>query len=494
MTEAVEILDTTGRGRRRGRLPGGAALGTPRGRQQSPQTRVGGPSHHCRVSRRSPGCCSRIPKLSDGEQISLHAGKHFKEVSFGPTSREAQPRLRAGDSGSRGGGKGPSKRGARGRQRRTLKSGKRSQSPRGRRMEKLGLRRLGLLRIFPSEAWLGSPGPPAASSGGRAAPLRPGRHGVHGARPTRGGGFRRPPASSLRPPLRLPRPSLSGELFWEPRNPASPERPGPGPDRSCSPLLLTRLHRRDGRSRPAAPFLGPARRVLRPSGGRATPGAGPRPPARTDGPGARQPERGRPATRVRSPADRAFFPRPFPPPEEPAGRPRRRGVPECSELTRRTRRPKLPPEAPPASASRGGAGGGAASARRGPGAKASRRARAAPPRAGRSPLERLAAGQRCRQEGGREPGGRRGGGGRGRRQARWRAGWRTPARAYQSPRRSDVPALHPDGDGQAHKRAWLGFSDLCRGARLPPPGGPSRLEICPVPAASTGSCGADTVK
>nr|CAI9689879.1 unnamed protein product [Rangifer tarandus platyrhynchus] len=32
-------------------------------------------------------------------------------------------------------------------------------------MEKLGLRRLGLLRIFPSEAGLGSPGPPASSSG-----------------------------------------------------------------------------------------------------------------------------------------------------------------------------------------------------------------------------------------------------------------------------------------------------------------------------------------
>lgn len=92
--------------------------------------------------------------------------------------------------------------------------------------------------------------------------------------------------------------------------------------------------------------------------------------------------------------------------------------PECSELTRRTRRPELPPEAPPTSASWGGAGGGAASARRGPGAKARRRARAAPPRAGRSPLEPLAAGQRYRQEGGREPGGRRRGGGRGRRQAR----------------------------------------------------------------------------
>lgn len=107
MTEAVEILDITGRGRRRGRLPGGAALGTLRGRQRSPQTRVGGPSHHCRVSRRSPGCCSRFPKHSDGEKIGLHAGKHFKEVSFGPASREAPPRLPAGDSGSRGCGKGP---------------------------------------------------------------------------------------------------------------------------------------------------------------------------------------------------------------------------------------------------------------------------------------------------------------------------------------------------------------------------------------------------
>lgn len=36
MTEAVEILDITGRERRRGRLPGGAALGTPRGRQRYP--------------------------------------------------------------------------------------------------------------------------------------------------------------------------------------------------------------------------------------------------------------------------------------------------------------------------------------------------------------------------------------------------------------------------------------------------------------------------
>lgn len=36
MTEAVEVLDITGRGRRRGRLPRGAAMGTPRGPQRSP--------------------------------------------------------------------------------------------------------------------------------------------------------------------------------------------------------------------------------------------------------------------------------------------------------------------------------------------------------------------------------------------------------------------------------------------------------------------------
>ena len=137
MTEAVEVLDITGRGRRRGRLPGGAALGTPRGPQRSPPVvgfRRG--SVDPPTTAASPAgpraAAAASPKHSDGEQISLHAGKHFKEVSFSPASREAPPRLPAGDSGSRGGGKGPSERGARGRQRRTLKSGKRSLSPRGR--------------------------------------------------------------------------------------------------------------------------------------------------------------------------------------------------------------------------------------------------------------------------------------------------------------------------------------------------------------------------
>lgn len=106
--------------------------------------------------------------------------------------------------------------------------------------------------------------------------------------------------------------------------------------------------------------------------------------------------------------------------------------------------------------SRGSRGSRHSLGRHGPGAGARRRARAAPPRAGRSPLERLATGQRFWQEAGREPRGRReeergrGGGGE--------AGTAAPLRTYQSPCRSNVPAVRPGGGCSSPQRSRRSIS------------------------------------
>lgn len=224
----------------------------------------------------------------------------------------------------------------------------------------------------------------------------------------------------------------------------------------------------------------------------------PRPDSRSGGggrgrPPARDPWRIAPSAHARS-LRLGLWPRKSGASAEPASRPRRRGAPEYSELTRRARRPELPPEAPAASATRGGAGGCAASARRGPGARARGRARAAPPRAGRSPLERLPAWQRFWQEGGRDPGGRRRGG---RERGGGKRGEGGPAAPH--PRLSITPQIKCPrgapgrGMDRPTKEPLLRFSDQRRGALLKPPG-PPRLELCPVPAASTGGCGSDAVK
>lgn len=90
-----------------------------------------------------------------------------------------------------------------------------------------------------------------------------------------------------------------------------------------------------------------------------------------------------------------------------------------------------------------------------PGAGAPRRARAAPPRAGRSPLERLATGQRFWQEAGREPRGRREeerGPGRG----GGRDGRPSPA-LINHPADQMSPPCTREGDVAAHKEAAAPF-------------------------------------
>lgn len=186
--------------------------------------------------------------------------------------------------------------------------------------------------------------------------------------------------------------------------------------------------------------------------------AAPRAHAREDGPGASGPGGGgRRGRRVRS------LPTPVPSAREAAGEAEGRGshlaglvvtaFPSAQNLPA-SAQPGAFPEAPAASATQGGAGAGTASDWRGPGARARRRAGGAP-RAGSSPLEQLAAGQRYWQEGGREPRGRRAGESKRRRR---REGQRPLSRTYQSPRRSNVPAVHPGGGCTSPQRSRCSIS------------------------------------
>lgn len=300
-----------------------------------------------------------------------------------------------------------------------------------------------------------------------AQPTLPGRQGLHRARPAREG------ASAARPPAALgprspPGPAFPRALLGTQESAESPEaEPQAGPLTQPSPALSPPSPRR--LLAPCRPL--PEARSPRPHprGGRAAARSGPRPFAWTDGPGARQPEGdGRPPRAV--PGRISVFPRPFPLPGEPAGRPRRRGVPECSEHPGRTL-PGAFPEAPPASRRLGGGAGarGLSPARPG-GAKSSARRGQRPqgeqiPTGAARRRAALPAGRR------REPGGEVGRRREGRRQAMWRAGRRTPSRAYQSPRRSDVTALHPD-DLDRPTSEPVSASLTCAAAASAPPSRP----------------------
>lgn len=107
------------------------------------------------------------------------------------------------------------------------------------------------------------------------------------------------------------------------------------------------------------------------------------------------------------------------------------------------------------------------------------------PRVGRSLLEQLATQQRFWQ-GGRE---------RERREEGGREGWLPLSSTYQSPCRSNVPAVHSGGGFTSPQRSRCSSSlsdKRCRA--LLSPVSPSLLELCPALAASTMCCPSDQVK
>lgn len=166
---------------------------------------------------------------------------------------------------------------------------------------------------------------------------------------------------------------------------------------------------------------------------------------------------------------------------------RRVPVPECSELTERACRPDLPPEAPAASAARGGAEAGTAWDRRCPG-RGPERGRGGSaggaPRAGRSPLAQLAAGQACGRKEGvkREEEKEREGGEK-------EGGTAAPLPHLSITQQIKYPRWAPGrGMSQSTKEPLLHFSDK----RLSL--GPSCLELCPVLAAPTLGRSSDSVK
>lgn len=146
--------------------------------------------------------------------------------------------------------------------------------------------------------------------------------------------------------------------------------------------------------------------------------------------------------------------------EEPTCLPRRRGVGKCSELTQRVRLPELPPEAPAASGdpSRRGSRhslGPARPASEGKAASTGSAPGQADPLWSGSPPGRASR---------RKEGGSRGGGGKqsGREQEEeeggGREGQRPLSRTYQSPRRSNVPAVHPGGACTSPQRSRCSIS------------------------------------
>lgn len=275
-----------------------------------------------------------------------------------------------------------------------------------------------------------------------------GPRGGTGARPARGGGSSaRPRPPSVRTHSRRPRgwarPRGRDPGTWRTRSPTCPPTPPP-------PATAARAAPSPGTQVPRPP---PARWPR----GCATPRAGPR---LRDGPEPRSRsgaaiEGGRPRA---VPADRAVFPRLFPrlrkagARAEPARRPRRRGVPECSQLTRRARHPEVPPEAPAASATgRRGRRRGLGPAR--PGSEGLAASAGGAPKGRQIPPERLATGQRFWQQGGssQEGGGKEGGGGR--RKERGREERRPPPARINHPADQMSPLCTREGDVPAHKGA-----------------------------------------
>lgn len=188
----------------------------------------------------------------------------------------------------------------------------------------------------------------------------------------------------------------------------------------------------------------------------------------TDGPGARQPE-GDSRPPAGGPRRIALPFRLFPLPGGagwPAASPRR---PRVLRTYPANALPGAFPEQPPASASWEAREAAAPQPGAARGAAGSAASAGGAPKGRQIPTGR--ARRRAALTGRKEGGNREGGGGGGGRGRRWRCegGPADPPRLSIT-RRSDVTrVLHPDGNGTAHKRACLGFSDpaAARSSRLP---------------------------